>query len=142
MRHGWVAVVPWITAAVVAGTSAGCAPAEADDETLRASFAERIAQTALVTDFVRDGDEMTFSGPDGDGGTAAWLVRIDTTLVEPNEFDEDMPFQGRVTSEWLANGELVEYLGNMTALPSEFLDRGLGQECWAYWVEAESRWDW
>ena len=66
----------------------------------------------------------------------------DTSLVEPNLFDEAMPYQGRITSEWTANGEVVEYLGNMTALPGEFLDRGLGQECWAYWVEAESRWDW
>jgi len=36
----------------------------------------------------------------------------------------------------------VEYLGSMTALPQEFLDRGVGQECWAYWLAAEKRWDW
>ena len=95
-----------------------------------------------MTDFTRDGDELNFSGPDRQGGTASWRVRIDTSLVEPNEFDDDLPYQGRVTSEWYANGEIVEYLGNMTALPREFLDRGLGQECWAYWVEAEGRWDW
>ena len=84
----------------------------------------------------------SFSGPDDEGGTAAWRVRIDTTLVEPNEFDEAMPYRGRITSEWYADGKLVEWLGNMTALPDEFLDRGLGQECWAYWVEADRRWDW
>ena len=67
---------------------------------------------------------------------------IDSSLVEPNEFDEAMPYQGRITSEWYANGEIVVYLGTMTGLPQEFLDRGLGQECWAYWVEAERRWDW
>ena len=141
MRGPWLSIASLITV-VVAITSAGCARAQADEETLRASFAERIAETDLVTDFARDGDELTFAGPDGKGGTAAWLVRIDTTLVEPNEFDEDMPYQGRVTSEWRADGELVEYLGTMTALPKEFLDSGLGQECWAYWVEAERRWDW
>lgn len=119
-----------------------CAAPQADDESLRASFAERIATSAFVTDFTRDVDELSFAGPDRQGGTASWRVRIDTSLVEPNEFDDDLPYQGRVTSGWYANGELVEYLGNMTALPQEFLDRGLGQECWAYWVESEGRWDW
>ena len=120
----------------------GCVQAQADDESLRDSFAERIATSSFVTDFSRDVDELTFSAPDGAGGSTSWRVRIDTSLVEPIEFDEAMPYQGRVTSEWHANGEGVEYLGTMTALPKEFLDRGLGQECWAYWVEAERRWDW
>ncbi len=126
----------------IAVVTVGCAQPQADDEGLRDSFADRISSSSFVSDFTREGDEMTFSGPDGDGGTAAWRVRIDTTLVEPILFDETMPYQGRVTSEWTANGEVVEYLGNMTALPQEFQDRGLAQECWAYWVEAESRWDW
>ena len=126
----------------IAVVTVGCAQPQADDEGLRDSFADRISSSSFVSDFTREGDEMTFSGPDGDGGTAAWRVRIDTTLVEPILFDETMPYQGRVTSEWTANGEVVEYLGNMTALPQDFQDRGLAQECWAYWVEAESRWDW
>ena len=138
MRRRWLGVASLIAAVAMVG----CAGAQADEESLRNSFAERIATTTLVTDFERVGDEITFSGPDNEGGTAAWRVRIDTTLVEPNEFDEAMPYQGRITSEWYADGELVEWLGNMTALPDEFLDRGLGQECWAYWVEAERRWDW
>jgi hypothetical protein len=127
---------------IMVAVLAGCVRAQADDESLRDSFAERIATSRFVTEFARDGGELTFSGPDGVGGTAAWRVRIDTSLVEPNEFDDVMPYQGRITSEWQANGEVVEYLGTMTALPQEFLDRGLGQECWAYWVEAERRWDW
>ncbi len=138
MRRRWLGVASLIAAAA----TAGCAGAQANEESLRDSFAEQIATTTLVTDFERVGDEITFSGPDGEGGAAAWRVRIDTTLVEPNEFDEAMPYQGRITSEWYADGELVEWLGNMTALPDEFLDRGLGQECWAYWVEAGRRWDW
>ncbi len=120
----------------------GCAPAQADDESLRQSFAERLAETSLVTDFTRTGDELTFTGPDGAGGLAEWRVRIDTMLVEPSELDETMPFEGRLTAEWYVNGELVEWLGNMTALPREYLDRGLAQECWAYWVEVERRWSW
>ena len=129
-------------ALLIAAVAVGCAQPQADDESLRDSFAERISTSTFVTDFEREGDDLTFSGPDGKGGAAEWRVRIDTSLVEPNQFDEAMPYEGRVTSEWTANGELVEYLGNMTALPREFLDRGLGQECWAYWVEVEGRWDW
>ena len=127
---------------VAVGALAGCARVEANEESLRDSFAERIATSDFVADFSRDGDELTFTGPDSEGGTAAWRVLIDTSLVEPRMFDEAMPFEGRVTSEWHVNGEIVEYLGTMTALPKKFLDRGLGQECWAFWMEAERRWDW
>ena len=129
-------------ALLIAAVAVGCAQPQADDESLRGSFAERISTSSFVSDFSRNGDELRFSGPDGKGGVADWRVRIDTSLVEPNQFDQAMPYEGRITSEWTANGELVEYLGNMTALPTEFLDRGLGQECWAYWVVAEGRWDW
>ena len=138
-RYFWIALVIFIF--IAAGTG-GCAQSQADDESLRGSFAERISTSDFVTNFSREGDDLRFSGPDGKGGSAEWRVRIETSLVEPNLFDEAMPYQGRVTSEWTANGELVEYLGNMTALPKEFLDRGLAQECWAYWVKAEDRWDW
>ena len=119
-----------------------CAQAEPTDESLRDSFAERIETSSFVSNFSRDGAELTFSAPDSEGATAQWRVVIDTTLVEPQELDEAMPFVGRVTSEWYANGEIVEYLGNMTALPQAIQDRGLGQQCWAFWVEAERRWDW
>ena len=119
---------------------AGCA--QADDESLRNSFAERIGTSDFVSEFSRDGDEITFSGPNREGGTSEWRVVIDTSLVEPNEFDDAKPYTGRITSEWYVDGEIVEYLGNMTALPQEIQDRGLAQECWANWVEAEKRWDW
>ena len=133
----------WLWVAPLVGVVAlGCAQAQADDETLRASFAERIATSSFVSDFVREGDELSFSGPDGEGGTAAWLVRIETSLVEPVEFNDANPFQGRILSEWRKDGEVAEYLGTMTALPREFQDRGVAQECWANWVEAERRWDW
>lgn len=140
MAHRSLPVV--LLAALVAAVTVGCAQPQADDEGLRESFADRISESSFVSGFEREGDDLRFSGPDGEGGTAEWHVRIDTSLVEPNQFDDAMPFQGRITSEWTANGEVVEYLGNMTALPREFLDRGLGQECWAYWVAAEGRWDW
>lgn len=122
--------------------AAGCSRGAPDDDSLRASFAERIATSSFVSDFERDGDTLRFTGPTRGGRTANWEVRIETALIEANEFDPVAPYQGRITSEWLADGEVVEYLGNMTALPQAFLDRGVGQECWAYWIAADRRWDW
>ena len=138
-RFGWIVV---LAALVPLVQCAGAEPAEPNDESLRASFAQRIETTDLVSDFGRDGDELRFVGPDGEGGTAAWRVVIDTSLVEPRQFDEAVPFEGRLTSEWYADGEIVEYLGTMTALPQVYLDRGLAQECYANWIEAEKTWDW
>ena len=134
----------WLGVALISAVlpAAGCGSGQANDASLRESFAQQIATSSFVSDFVRDGDHLRFTGPDGSGGTAAWEVRIETTFIEENEFDPIAPYQGRLTSEWTADGEVVEYLGNMTALPQAFLDRGLGQECWAYWIASERRWDW
>ena len=141
MNARWRLAVPVITAMLAA-----CVQPQADEQSLRDSFVERIAGTASVTDFSREGSELDFSGPapsgEGQGGAAEWRVVIDSVLVEPNEFDDAMPHIGRITAQWYADGQVVEFLGNMSALPDDFLDRGLGQECWAYWVEAEARWDW
>ena len=127
---------------VVIVALAQCAAAVADDESLRDSFAEQIATSSFVTDFARTGNELMFVAPDSEGRSAPWRVRIASSLVESNEFDEGMPYQGHITSEWYVNEELVEYVGSVTALPNVFLDRGLGQECWAYWWQDELRWDW
>ena len=127
---------------VVGVVALGCGQVEADEQGLRQSFADRIATSSFVSDFSRNNGEFTFLGPDGQGGTASWQVRIESSLVEPTDVDQSMPYQGRITSEWRADGKVVEYLGNMTALPQEFLDRGLAQECWAYWIASSARWDW
>ena len=140
MRERWVLLL--VALVVVGGVGCGGPPPEPNDQTLRDAFAEQIRTSSFVADFSRQGDELMFSAPDAEGGPAEWRVVIDTSLVEPNEVDEAMPFLGRITSEWYANGEVVEYLGTMTALPDAFLDRGLGQECWAYWIAEEQRWDW
>ena len=133
----------WLGIASLVGAAAlGCTQPNADEDSLRASFAERIATSSFVEDFTHDGDALRFSGPDGEGGTAAWVVRIETSLVEPVEFDDEMPFTGRILSEWTKDGEVAQFLGNMTAVPKPFLDRGVGQECWAFWIAAERRWDW
>jgi len=137
-RLVWLVVI-----AAIGAVTLGCThQVRADEEGLRRSFSDRIATSSFVSDFSRDADEFTFSGPDGQGGTATWQVRIESSLVEPNDLDESMPYQGRITSQWRADGKVVDYLGNMTALPQEFLDRGLAQECWAYWIESSARWDW
>ncbi len=140
VKLSWLSCVPLMV--MMALTGCAGAQAQADDESLRDSFAEQIETSSFISEFSRNGHEMTFSGPGRQGGTAEWRVVIDTSLVEPNQFDDAMPYVGRVTSDWYADGKIVEYLGNMTALPKEILDRGLGQECWANWVEAEHRWDW
>ena len=70
-----------------------------------------------------------------------WRVHIDSAVVEPQD-DEIFPYQGVVTSSWYANGELVEPVGVMSFLPTEFLDQGIGQECWAFWEAESGRWDW
>ena len=105
-------------------------------------FSDRVSTRSFLGEFAREGNGLTFSGPDGKGGATGWQIRIDSSLAEPNELNEAMPCQGRITLEWTVNGEVVEYLGNITVLPIEFLDRGLEQECWAYWVVAEGRWKW
>lgn len=121
---------------------AQCADVQPDETSLRESFADRIAETAGVTAFAHTGDELRFDGPDGAGTTAAWRVVIETAEVDSNDLDSARPYLGHVKSAWYADGELVEYLGTMTALPVAYLDRGVGQECWAYWIAAERRWDW
>jgi hypothetical protein len=120
----------WLQAVSLVGIAAlGCAQTQADEESLRSNFE-------------RDGAELRFSGPDGEGGTAAWVVRIETSLVELNELDDTSPLMGRILSEWEKDGDVAEFLGSMTAIPKEFLDRGLAQECWANWMEADRAWDW
>lgn len=140
MRCRWLLVGPLVAVVAVAGCAG--AQAQADDESLRDSFAERIETSSFVSDFSRNGDELTFSGTLREGGTAEWRVVIDSSVVEPNELDDAMPYVGRITSGWYANGQVVEYLGSMSALPQEVLDRGLGQECYAYWLAEDRRWDW
>ena len=107
VRVSWLSCGSLIVMVMMA--MAGCAGAQADDESLRDSFAEQIETSSFVSDFSRDGDEITFSGPGRDGGTAEWRVVFDTSLVEPNQFDDARPYTGRVTSDWYADGEIVEY---------------------------------
>ena len=129
-------------AAVLALTACGGGqPALPDADNLRDSFADRIAGIAAVTGFERDGDEMTFSGPDGSGGEIAWRVRIDSAVVQPRD-EESLPYQGVVLSSWYAGGELIQPAGSISNLPSDFLDAGIAQDCWGLWDAAGRRWTW
>ena len=94
-----------------------------------------------VSGFERDGNEMTFSGPDGSGGETAWRVSIDSAVVQPWD-DESLPYRGVVLSSWYAGGELVQPAGSISNLPSDFLDAGIAQDCWGLWDAAERRWTW
>ena len=121
-----------------------CGAAEsdtADAGSLRAAFAGQIATVDTVSGFERDGDEMTFSGPDGSGGEVAWRVVIDSAVVGPWD-DESLPYRGVVLSTWYADGEEIRSAGSISNLPPEFLDTGIAQDCWGLWDAAERRWTW
>ena len=130
LRGGWLLAAAMLT---------GCATPDA--ESLQESFAEQVEAVSSVYDFQRTGDALEFSAPDLTGADATWRVHIDSVVVEPQD-DELYPYQGVVTSSWHANGELVEPDGVISFLPTEFLDQGIGQECWAFWEEESGRWDW
>jgi len=125
---------------VAAPVLAACAmqPGEVN---LVGSFGEQIAAVDGVTDFERDGNELTFMGPDGEGGIASWRVLIGSTELVSNE---GRPLEGHVVSSWYRDGELIEpdYSLRMSMLPNEFVDAGLAQDCYAFWDEAVSGWDW
>ena len=122
---------------------AACAaePDTADAESLRAAFAGQIEAVEAVNGFDRDGNEMTFTGPDGSGGEVAWRIVIDSAVVQPWE-DESLPYRGVVLSTWYAGGEEIPSAGSISNLPADFLDAGIAQDCWGLWDVAELRWTW
>ena len=108
---------------------------------LVSSFGEQIAAVDGVTDFEHEGSEITFMGPDGRDGIAAWRIRIESTELVEND---GRPLQGHVVSSWYRDGELIEpdYSIGMSMLPNEFVETGIAQECYALWDEAANAWDW
>lgn len=130
-----------VAGVLVLAACGGGAPATPDADNLRDAFAGQIATVETISGFARDGDEMTFSGPDGAGGEIDWRVTIDSAVVQPWE-DESLPYRGVVLSSWYAGGELVQPAGSISNLPSDFLDAGIAQDCWGLWDAAERRWTW
>ena len=119
---------------------AACA-VQPDEVNLRDSFVAQIAAVDGVTDVVRDGDELTFSGPDGRGGTESWLVRFDSTELRAGT-GERAPLEGHIASSWWQNDELVEPLGTMSGLPTVIQDTGIAQACYALWDADQQSWGW
>ena len=130
----------WAATLVGALTLTACA-VEPGKMNLRDSFADQIASVDGVTDFKRDSDELTFSGPDGQGGTASWRVRIESTEVRPSP-EEHVPYEGHIASSWWRDGDLIEPLGTMSGLPTVLQDSGLAQVCYALWDADLNAWGW
>jgi hypothetical protein len=125
--------------ALLAATAAcGGAP---DESSLRDSFAQQVASNKFIMDFQRDGDELTFSGPGADGGTAKWRIQIESAAIEPYS-DEAQPYKGTVKSAWYSDGQRIEPSGSRSNLPIELQSNGVSQDCWAFWDKAGKRWSW
>ena len=130
------------TAAIVlVAATAACGGGAPDDSGLKDSFAQQLSANRFVMDFQRNGDEMTFSGPGADGGTAKWRVHIDSAAIEPNS-NEAQPYKGTVKSSWFSDGRQVEPAGNRSNLPVELQSNGLSQDCWAFWENGQKKWSW
>jgi len=120
--------------------SAACSSAP-PEQGLRDSFAQQLGANKFIKDFHRSGDDLMFTGPGADGGVAKWRVHIDSALVEPND-DPAQPYKGTVKSSWFSDDKPVLPRGRDSHLPIELMADGLGQECWAFWMQAEKRWSW
>ena len=126
--------------AVAVVTVAGCSSAPGE-QGLRDSFAGQLAANRFVTDFQRNGNEMTFSAPGPEGGTAKWRVQIDGATVEAQD-DQAQPYKGTIKSSWYADGQKIEPRGRDSGLPLELMSNGLSQEPWAFWNPTTSQWGW
>lgn len=125
--------------AVLLLTACAMQPGEAN---LQDSFAAQIAAVDGVDNLERTGDEWTFRGLDGRGGTGDWHVRIESAVLEPRE-DERVPFEGHIRSIWTLNGTPVDPpVGAMSFLPQVFLDGGIAEVCYALWDAEQNAWDW
>jgi hypothetical protein len=127
-----------IALAVAVAASACSKP---DTGSLRESFAQQMASNRFIKDFRRNADELTFSGPGAEGGTATWRIQIESAVIEPNA-DEAQPYKGIVKSAWYSDGQRVVPTGTRSNLPVELQSNGLSQDCWALWDKAAGRWGW
>ena len=134
IKHAWGVTV----ISVLALAACAMQPGEIN---LRNSFAEQIASVDGVQDFERDGNKLTFSGPDGQGGMASWRVLIESTELKPGP-DAHVPYEGHVVSTWWRDGELIEPLGTMSGLPTALQDSGIAQVCYALWDAELNAWGW
>ena len=108
---------------------------------LRDSFAQQVESNGFIRDFQRNGDDLLFSGPDGAGDTAKWRIHIDEAFVTPYP-DEKQPYKGTINSSWYADDQVIRPSGSESNLPIELLDRGVSQDCWAFWDPETKSWGW
>jgi hypothetical protein len=128
---------------VVLGLSAlalfGCRAAP--EQQLKDSFVQQIASSGIVRDFQQKDDEILFTAKYGERPDAKWRVHVDSTSIEPDT-DGTTPHKGQVKSSWSVNGEPIRPRGDQSDLPLAFLDRGIAQECWAFWDKSQRQWSW
>ncbi len=137
-RHG-TARRRWLVAGLLLVSA--CAT-QADEASLKDSFSAQIALVSEVEGFERSGDELTFRGPDGQGGTGAWVVQIESAAIEPGN-SEQQPYEGHVTSTWSFDGTPIDAaVGSMSFLPSVFQDTGVAEVCYALWEAEAGHWGW
>lgn len=129
-----------ILAAIVATAACSSKPSESS---LRDSFARQLSANPAVKDFQRAGDDLLFSAPGAEGGTAHWRVRVDSAVIEPTD-DARAPYKGSIKASWYSNGQLVRPSrnGRDSNLPIELTATGLAQECWAMWDQSGKKWGW
>jgi len=130
-----------VVCVVLVAVAAACGSDGPDAQSLRDSFAQQLSANKFVTNFQRNGDDMTFSGPKVDGGTATWRVHIDSAVIESTQ-NESQPYKGTVKSSWTADGQPAQPKGNESNLPIELMDNGLSQDSWAFWDTSQKRWSW
>jgi len=132
-----------VAAVIALLTIAACGKPEADG--LRDSFAQQVASNRFIRDFQRSGDDLTFSGPGAEGGTAKWRIHIDSATIEPNDEESTraaQPYKGFIKSSWYSDDQLVRPSGRDSNLPIELFSNGVSQDCWAFWNEATEKWSW
>lgn len=122
----------------LAAVACGGAP---DAGGLRDSFAKQVESNTFVQGFTRTGDDITFTGPGAEGGTARWRIHIDSAVIEETG-DEAEPYKGTVKSSWYSDDVLVPPTGRDSRLPVELLANGVSQDCWALWNPTTKSWGW
>ena len=113
----------------------------APEQQLKDSFGQQIASSGIVRDFQQKGDEILFAAKYGERLDAKWRVHVDSASIEPDP-DGTTPYKGVVKSSWYVNGEQIRPRGDQSDLPLAFLDKGIAQECWAFWDKNTHQWSW
>jgi len=121
----------------LAVVACGAAP----EQQLKDSFVQQIASSGIVRDLQQKGDEIVFAAKYGERLDAKWRVHVDSASIEPDP-GGTTPYKGVVKSSWYVNGEQIRPRGDQSDLPLAFLDKGIAQECWAFWDKSNHQWSW